>query len=478
MYNLIKNELYKIFHKKSTYVVLIIIFLFTILVNYIYTHELYTDYYTVDKDYINELEIDVKNLEDNGGNLEDIVFKKTELDTQKLCLKYKDDMWKVNAIETFYYDDLTSYYEALIINNNKIEANKIKLKLDEMQKNLKEDNWIYFANLKLKEDENYLNSLKVSRSLEQSEIKLEEINYNIKIMEEKVNLDKYRIDKKIGYESYLADAIDTAYDSYESVIQYNNAKNDKEKEEFKAGYKAYYESKYILDKKIDTNNEQSIRGVIKNLYTEFEFFIIVFVIMISGAIVSDEFNKGTIKNLLTVPKTRKKILLAKYLSVLLLIPFIVLFIFISEMIIGGLFFGYSSLSIPVINYIIDSNTMSVMHVFTYFIVTFVTKLPIVILLATLAFALSTIINNTAISIAITICGYIASTIINQLAYAFNIKILNYFVTTNWDFSVYLFGESSMFNNSVIHAIIICVVYYLIMIVTSFIIFKRKNIKNI
>ena len=105
-------------------------------------------------------------------------------------------------------------------------------------------------------------------------------------------------------------------------------------------------------------------------------------------------------------------------------------------------------------------------------------MPQILLLVTLAFAVSTIVGNTAFAIVITFAGVIGSSIINMFASAYKIKILNYFVTTNWDFNYYLFGGISPYGTSLVHAIIVCIVYFLIMVITSFIVFNKKNIKNI
>ena len=69
-------------------------------------------------------------------------------------------------------------------------------------------------------------------------------------------------------------------------------------------------------------------------------------------------------------------------------------------------------------------------------------LPQILLLVTLAFAVSTIIGNTAFAIAITFAGSIGASLINMFAIVYKVKILKYFVTTNWDFTLYLFGKTT------------------------------------
>ena len=70
-------------------------------------------------------------------------------------------------------------------------------------------------------------------------------------------------------------------------------------------------------------------------------------------------------------------------------------------------------------------------------------------------------------------------ILNTLSRAFNLKFMNYFVTLNWDFRNYLFGALPNYEGfNIKFSSIICLIYLVIMLVVSFTIFKKKNIKNI
>ena len=117
--------------------------------------------------------------------------------------------------------------------------------------------------------------------------------------------------------------------------------------------------------------------------------------------------------------------------------------------------------------------------FEYLGIQVLTQLPMFILLATLAFVLSTLFSNSALAITISLLGYMSTSIINQLAIAYNIQFLKYFVTMNWDLSQYLFGGLPLMDGmSMVMSIVICMVYFLIMVIPTWIIFKKRNIKNI
>ena len=215
------------------------------------------------------------------------------------------------------------------------------------------------------------------------------------------------------------------------------------------------------------------------LESGYGLFIILTVVLISGAIVSEEFNKGTIKLLLVRPYSRIKILMAKFVVVLLTIIITMLIIAILQLIIGGIFFGFSSLKIPVVEYNYKTETLIEINIFKKVAMTAVEILPEYILLGTLAFSLSTIFTNSALAIIVSMVGYLVSNTINSLAIYYNVKWLKYFVTLNWDFTQFEYGKlAKMEGITSTFSTAICIVYFAIMLITAITVFKKKNIKNI
>ena len=201
--------------------------------------------------------------------------------------------------------------------------------------------------------------------------------------------------------------------------------------------------------------------------------------MIAGTIVSEEFNKGTIKLLLVKPYTRNKILLSKFITTLIMIVFVIIVTIIMQILIGGVLFGFDSLGMPVVEYNFNTNSLQEINIFVYLIIQTLTQLPMIILLAVLAFAISTIFSNSALAITISLLGYMSTAIINQLVMAYNLGFMKYFVTMNWDLSMYLFGGLPLMEGmNMTMSIIICIAYFLIMMIPTFVIFKKRNIKNI
>lgn len=472
---LVKNELYKILHKRSTKIFLIIAVIFVILTNVIYRYSddllvFSTTYY---EDYDTALSY-VNDYENSGiGDKELYNYYKSFIETYDLASNYDSNSWQYQKYMEDYWNFLQDYYR---VQDEGLDDSELNSELEEIKSNIDNGNWEYFVN----QDINNINAniQGIQNALNDPSLNNNErLNYEkeLFILEEQLKLNEYRLEKDVEFgDDYLNDAIDAINNSLYGMAEYKYS-NDTDSTEM---VKSYYENWYILDEEVDTSNDNTLRSVFVNFFSEYSFLILVFSIMIAGGIVSDEFNKGTIKSLLIVPHKRSKILLAKYISVLIMILLIIGVLIVSELLIGGILMGFGSLGIPVVVYNITNSCLEVLNIFGYLGLQILANLPQIILLATLAFACSVIVNSTAFSIVIPFCGIIASELINGFALVYDIKILNYFVTTNWDFTVYLFGGTSIYGNSLLHAIIVCLVYLLIMLVVTFIVFKRKDIKNI
>ncbi len=164
---------------------------------------------------------------------------------------------------------------------------------------------------------------------------------------------------------------------------------------------------------------------------------------------------------------------------MLILILTIAFIYVFQFLAGGVINGFDGMTIPAIVYNFDTSTVETMNLFAYVALIGICKLPMYILLTTLAFTCSTLFTNTALAVSIPFLGYIGANIINQLALLYNIKQVIYFVTPNWDLSCYLFGGSPLFKElTPIFSIVVCVIYLIIMLVLNCIVFKKRDIKNI
>ena len=481
MIKLIKNELFKILHKRSTLVFALIALLFLIITNIIYRNfdEVFNDTYYEDID-ITEVNNYIDSYDPDVDSLDEYAYNLALLDVYNLSSDYTYDSWQYDAFMTYYLNTDTDYYIELHSDNPDEELlDELSLSLFNMMQAIYTDNWKYFAEGEKRELEatidSYTNALE-GNNLSDKDIR--EYNKMRWIAREELELIDYRLEQDLAPgDDYLNEAITNISNNLYDMSSYLYDE-DIDVKYYDSVRKTHYENKYILEEKIDTNDSDTLRSVIMNFFTEYSFLIIVFIIMIAGAIVSDEFSKGTIKSLLIVPHDRSKILLSKYIAVMISLVLFITFLFVAQLLVGGIILGFSSLNIPAVVYNLTDKNIEVLNIFSYFLFNLVANLPQIILLATLAFAVSVILNSTAAAITITFCGMIAADMINGIAYSYNIKLLNYFVTTNWDFTTYLFGGTSIYGVTLGHSMLICLTYLVIMLVITFMVFKNKDIKNV
>ena len=486
MSNLIKNELTKIFKKKSIYIILFVTLAFVILSNCMYKYFFNSGSYSYySEGYVEYAREEIKGLDPNRtSDTKMYIEYKTVLDVYDMMQEYDDDAWQIqiiaSRIEPYVTERNTYLYGA---EKNEEQANKINEQINELLERLKNDDWKYFANEELQSAEEKVKALEDEKNSTDDKQRLESLESELATAKIDLDVAKYRVDEDIKYGYDYMNVALTNYQQYAyTIVQMDNSNTEltyQEKKDYNEAIENKEISKYIIENHVDVEKVNDLRGILSRFFNEFGLFIIVIVVMISGTIVSEEFNKGTIKLLLVKPYSRNKILLSKFITVLIITVFAIVVILGMEIIVGGLIFGFDSLSVPVIVYNFNTNMIQEINVFAYVGTQVIMILPSVILLATLAFALSAIFTNSPVAIALPLLGYMGVAVINQLAMQYNIGFLRYFVTLNWDFTQYLYGGMPLMEGLTPEfSVVICLLYFFIMMIPTFAIFKKKNIKNI
>ena len=485
--NLVKNELIKIFKKKTIYITMVVIFLLLIFMNCMFKYAnggSKYDYYLYNENYINSLRSELETL--NPEKTSDVtvyIELLSEIQLSEMMEQHKDAEWKLAIIDERiapYITERNTYQYGAEKDETQVEA--VNQEINDLLAKLDEGDWKYFAREDLAKAEQQIEKLNAQKEQTEDKAVLENIETELNNAQMEKEIAEIRLNKEIPYGSdYLNRAISNLQTANTNLANFKNVEEltYEQKLEYNSYLEDQAESRYILETGRDIHNTNSLKGILENFYAQFGIFLIVVVVMIAGTIVSEEFNKGTIKLLLVKPYTRNKILMAKAITTLIMIIFIIVVTLVMQILIGGIIFGFDSLSEPVVAYNFNTDTMEEMNIFANLGVQTLTQLPMIILLATLAFAISTLFTNSTLAITISLLGYMAASIINQLAIGYDLQFMKYFVTMNWDLSIYANGALPyMKGMNMTMSIIICVVYFLIMMIPTFIVFKKRNIKNI
>lgn len=469
MINLIKNELYKIFHKKGIYIVTIITALYVLLTNVIYTTTIEYDY--IDDSYESEM-IYLEMLEESeDSDIEEIISSKTLINMYEYANSFGKDSWQRKIVIRDYnlYERIYGLNEIIVRYENKLDKDKIlyedaKKELQNIKNELsnkKEIEYIKEQIVVCKEDLKLDNSYSNKAELEALELRYK---YKISFTNDSLNdyLDTYKYNRE-----YIMELDEKSVLSEEDEKYYIQLKQETEV------------SKAYIENLIDAEKADGQYQIYNYFYNEYFIMILVFIILISGSIVSEEFSKGTIKLLLVKPYTRIKILLSKYISSLIMILFAIIVPILMQLIIGSIIYGIDSLSTPAIVYNYITQTAETISLFKYLLLQTLGILPELILISTIAFTFSTLFISTSLANTLTIIGVFGSNLIGLYAQSFEIEILKYFVTLNWDWTVYLFGGTSPYIGVTFpFSVAICIIYLVILIALSLIVFNKRNIKNV
>ncbi len=485
MINLIKNELSKIVHKKAIYILALITILFTILSGVIVKAALSINNFLSDDVYINGLEsyLDDYDLND-PEQLNYYVDDKTTIELARTLKEYDTDSWQAYRINNLGYDLLHNVNEAKYIDKDEQGIEDAQKVFDEFLTEIKEHDWQYFVNKDLdstKNEKENMEKLLENKDLSESEklsysTAIESLNYKIDGYEYRLKLgipDNNSSDSQL-VDQYVASA--TAYQGMtkdeEQIKDYDELVEKRETE------KNYYVSKYKLDNDIKSTDIFTTSSLFLSDTVTPVLFVIVAIIMIAGSIVSDEFNKGTIKQLLLRPYRRWKVLLSKYITSIIVFLLFLVFYEVVNYFTYGIILGFDSYSVPIVLYSFTTHEAFEMSLFADMAINLLSILPAYLIILTLTFFMGILTTNGAVSIAVGFLVFFFGNILNQMASVFDSKLVAYIPTMCWNFNSYLFGGLPPYEYSSLGiSIMVSVITFLIFLIGSFIIFNKKDIKN-
>ena len=483
MSKLIKNELIKIFSKKSMIVIGVIILVIIIGFNVLnkISQNMSNSYSAYSESYIRYLDEELSNLDPNKpSDINKYVETKSQKDLAILAKDYKETSWQAEVIGTVISPTIEEMnnYEYIDKNNEALTISKAQY--DEMLTALKNNDWKYFAN---KELDSLNTQIEELNTLIAQDSENEDLKTQLKSLELQKEVVNLRLDKNINYgsDNYKSIAVQNYRMYMGNYIQSSQGKNltDEEKSEINGYLEKANLYKYDLYNDTEYQNTATANYTFQNSIGTYIAIIVMVVVIVAGVSISEEFNKGTVKLLLVRPYSRTKILISKLIAVFITMLITTATILLLQFIIGGIVYGFGTYMMNVVQFDFTTNSIVTLNIFAYLGLIFICKLPIFILIGTLAFALSTLFLNSPLAVALPILGYMGSDMINMIAISYKWDWVKYFVTPNWDLSQYLFGGTPMFSGiSVEFSITICAIYFVIMLVASIVSFKKRNIKNV
>ncbi|WP_027725577.1 ABC transporter permease [Tuberibacillus calidus] len=270
------------------------------------------------------------------------------------------------------------------------------------------------------------------------------------------------------------------HDNWKSDLQKQNVEmtqslNDKQvpKEAKEAVLPQVKENQYRLDHNIPPLFSDTVFGFMKTTGDLVSVLIGVFVVIIGGSIVSQEYSWGTIKLLMIRPTKRWKILLSKFIAVIVTGIFFIALGFLLQLIVGALFFGFDMG--PGKYLYLKDNTVHIVSMGTHFLQYYASSLVDVIIMATFAFMLSTIFKTNALAIGLSIFLSLAGPIVVSLLSFVNENIAKYLFFLNTDLYQFVEGPTLLKDTTLAFSACVLAVYFAIFLIVSFLIFNKRDI---
>ncbi len=230
--------------------------------------------------------------------------------------------------------------------------------------------------------------------------------------------------------------------------------------------------------KINSKSNTKLNKIMDNGVTLLIFSSII-IIIISSSILGNEINKKSIKELLTKPHKRSKILISKYLASYIITFLLSLLIFISYVIFT---FILTKINIFILKeyMVFDKNIINVPYIIKYLIQYIINSIPIYFL-STFTIFLTTFIKNQKVIIPFNSVLFIMSTIIFNFFLSIKFKYIIYTFIPYLDLSIfkdiystYLLNIEYNINFNIFLGIAILLTYTLFFIIISIKIFDKKD----
>lgn len=490
MLKLIQMECKKIFHKKSIFVIFGIIVIFCFLNNFLYWIDYdeegrykYENKDNLIKERANlEEELEKYNVE-NSSDISMYLSLKTKIDLLTIKEKYDANSWQYQKANDYLYDVVYQVnYDTYIEKEKQVLESSTANYLEKLNK-FKQDDWQYFINNTKQKKEEEAEKLKQSAKLVVDKMEQEELQRQLLEIEAEGKILEYRLKKNIKEDTgYLNQAL-TKYQKNWKVVDIYQNKNEslsyEEEVEYQKALSNVAVSKYIMDHQVNINQQNNLSYQLRTITEDYEIFIVIIILMITGTIFCEEFHKGTIKLLLIKPYSRVKILLSKYFTCVVILFLTIIFLIIIQLLFGSIFFGLDSLSMPVVVYQYHTKVLMEYSIFSYMIIQILAQLPFFLMLLTISFGIGVTCSNTAVTITIPLLLYMFAPSLHYLAVQYHLTFMRYFITINWSFKEYLFGARPEFSEITCKfSSIIWAIYFVAIALLTIVSFQKKDIKNI
>ncbi|MCM3123053.1 MULTISPECIES: ABC transporter permease [unclassified Mesobacillus] len=240
------------------------------------------------------------------------------------------------------------------------------------------------------------------------------------------------------------------------------------------------QQQYYLDKNV--NPMEPGAPSFARMFAEhsINLFLPLMIMVVAADIVSSERTAGTVKLLLTRPVKRWKILMSKYIALILSVSIIVVLFGVLSYLISGLIFGYQGWSASVITGFsvegneLNTNAVQMIPQWQYLLMEFSLVWFVALIVGTITFMLSVLIRNTPAGMGVMLAALISGAILSNMVSSW--ESAKYLFMINLNLTGYLSGQAPPIEGmSLGFSLVVLAVWGLAALIVSFGVFIRQDI---
>lgn len=205
-----------------------------------------------------------------------------------------------------------------------------------------------------------------------------------------------------------------------------------------------------------------------------ELFILItlFTVIVAGDSLASEFTTGTIKLLLIRPASRLKILVSKYVSMLMFGVLLLVILFLASVLVNGLLYKFQLMDLPLVDVdaagqVVEKNMVA--NLWQTYLLNGVST----IIFVTMAFMISSAFRSSTMAIGFSIFALFAGTILTELLQRYNWS--KYLVFPNLDLSQYLSGRPYQEGMTLSFSVTMLAIYFVVFNLIAWQVFTRRDV---
>jgi ABC-2 type transport system permease protein len=240
------------------------------------------------------------------------------------------------------------------------------------------------------------------------------------------------------------------------------------------------QQQYYLDHNINPTEPGAVTFVRIFAENSIDMFIPLLVMIIAADLVSSEHSLGSIKLLLTRPVKRWRILLSKYISLVLAISIIVGMVGLLSYGIAGTVFGYHGWGAPIITGFsaeggnLDTSNVRLISQGKFLLMELGLVWFVSVVVGTLSFMLSVLIRSTAAGMGVMLASLISGMILSNMVSSW--QSAKYFFMVNLKLTNYLTGSAPPIEGmTLLSSMTVLVIWWAGALIVAFTVFTRQDV---